>query len=182
MTTLEIINLVAILLGPIFAVGITLWIEDRRKTRDAKITVLRMLLATRQLPSDPGFQVAIQLVPVEFNKDRAVLIAHAEFLVAANVPLDGKNDEQIGRNTRTKLVRMIFEMARASGLNLRETDIDTSTFGSRGFYERDAILVDSQRAMREIAEVLKIQTRVMLGEQVVPEQPAITSKEIDVSK
>lgn len=181
MTTAELINLAAIFVGPVVAVGITLWIEERRKTRDSKINVLRMLLATRHLPSDPGYQVAIQLVPVEFNKCPAVLKAHEEFLAAANTPTDGKNDDQIGRNTRTKLVRMIFEMTKAAGLNLRETDIDTGSFGSRGFYERDAILTDSQKAMREIAEVLKLQTRIMMGEQLMPEQTSITDQKEEQS-
>lgn len=176
MTTNEIITLMAIVVGPILAVAITLWIEERRKRREAKTTVLRMLLATRHLPSDPGYQVAIQLVPVEYNSCPGVIKAHEEFLAAANLPTDGKNDEQIARTTRTKLIRMIFEMSRAVGLNIRETDIDTGSFGSRGFFERDAILQDSQRAMREIAEVLKVQTRIMMGEQFLPSDTTLVDQ------
>ena len=170
MTTLEVLNITALVAGPVVAVAITLWIEERRKARESKTTVLRMLLATRHLPSDPGYQVAIQLVPMEFNRSADVLKAHQEFLAAANVPLDGRNDEQIGRNTRTKLVRMIFEITKAVGLKIRETDIDAGSFGSKGFYDRDAILLDSQRAMRDVAEVLKLQTRIMMGEQLAPAQ------------
>jgi hypothetical protein len=169
-TTGEIINLIAIVAGPIVAVAITLWIEDRRKGRDSKIIVLRMLLSTRHLPSDPGYSVAVQLVPVEFNKCPNVLRAHQEFLSAANIPLDGKNDEQIGRNTRTKLVRMIYEMAIAVGLKLRETDIDTGSFGTKGFYERDGLLLDSQKAMRDVATILHLQSRLMVNAPLTAEE------------
>ena len=170
MTPSEIINLIAIVVGPIVAVAITLWIEDRRKGRDSKIIVLRMLLSTRHLPSDPGYSVAIQLVPVEFNGCPRVLQAHREFLDAANVQLDGKNDEQIGRNTRTKLVRMIYEMAGAVGLKLRETDIDTGSFGTKGFYERDGLLLDSQKAMRDVATILHLQSRLMANAQLTEQE------------
>ena len=170
MTTTEIINLVAIVVGPIFAVAITLWIENRRKGKDSQIIVLRMLLSTRHLPSDPGYSVAIQLVPIEFNGCPRVLQAHREFLEAANVPLDGKNDEQIGRNTRTKLIRMIYEMANVVGLKLRETDIDTGSFGTKGFYERDGLLLDSQKAMRDIATILHLQSRLLANAPLTPEE------------
>jgi hypothetical protein len=167
----EWLTLFAIVVGPIIAVAITLWIEDRRKRQDAKLLILRMLLTTRDLPSDPGFQVGIKLVPVEFNDCDEVLAAHREFLSASSVDIEGKTEEQvrtITSNTSIKLTRLIFEMTKAAGLNIRETDIQSGTFGTRGFVLRELLLQDSQRAMRDIANILLAQTRLMSGEP--PEQ------------
>lgn len=167
----EWLTLLAIVIGPIFAVAITLWIEDRRKKQDAKLLTLRMLLTTRDMPSDPGFQVGIKLVPVEFNDRAEVLTAHREFLIASSVDPEGKTEEQvrtITTNTSLKLTRLIFEMSKAAGLNIRETDIQSGTFGTRGFVFRDLLFQDSQRAMRDIANILLAQTRLMSGE--TPEQ------------
>jgi len=165
-TTTDLITVAAIIIGPIIAVGITLWIEGRRKAHDAKLTTLRALLASRDFPSDPSYQVAIKLVPVEFNDCPAVQTAHREFLEAANVNTEGLSDERmktVSDNTNIRLTRLLFEMAKATGLNIRETDIQTGGFGSRGFYYRDALLQDSQRAMREVADILWMQTRMLGG-------------------
>ena len=157
----------AVILGPIAAVAITLWIEDRRKRHDAKLTTLRLLLASRDFPSDPSYQVAIKLVPIEFNDCADVLTAHREFLETANVDTEGMSDERLkaaSDKTAIKVTRLLFEMAKAAGLNIRETDIQTGGFGSRGFFYRDALLQDSQKAMRDVANILWMQTRMLGGE------------------
>jgi hypothetical protein len=186
MTTTDWLTIAAIVLGPVIAVGITHWIEKRRKRDEAKLITLRILLSTRDLPSDPSYQVAIKLVPIEFNDCQKVLVAHREFLEAANVNTDGKSDDQIraiSENTSVKLTRLIFEMSRAAGLDLRETDIQTGTFGTRGFFYRDLLVQDSQKAMRDIANVLWMQTRLLKGDpwdQITAqptEQPKIESLE-----
>jgi hypothetical protein len=159
-----ILTLAAIVLGPLAAVSITLWIEAFRKKKDAKLIVLRMLLSTRHLPSDPNYSIAIQLIPVEFNDDDKVLKAHTELLEAANVSLDGVKDERITKNTSIKLVRLIYQIGRSIGLKMRETDIETGNFGTQGFYYRDALLKDSQKAMRDVADTLWLQTRMLGGE------------------
>lgn len=180
MNTSDWITIAAIIIGPIVAVGITLWIEGRRKKQDAKLITLRLLLSSRDFPSDPSYQVAIKLVPVEFNDCPTVLSAHREFLEAANVDTETMSDEQVRRtseNTSVKLTRLLFEMSKASGLSLRETDIQTGGFGSRGFYYRDNLLQDSQKAMRDVANILWMQTRLLGGEsweqitQPVPIEP-----------
>lgn len=163
----ELINLAAIVIGPIVAVCISLWMEGRRKSHDAKLTTLRLLLASRDFPSDPAYQVAIKLVPVEFNGCPTVLSAHREFLEAANVETKGFGDDRlktISDKTGIKLTRLLFEMSKASGLNIRETDIQTGGFGSRGFFYRDALVQDSQKAMRDVANILWMQTRMLGGE------------------
>src|SRR3546814_5318903 len=51
-TTSEILTLIAVIVGPIVAVVITLWVDGRRRDREQKIIVLRLLLATRHIPAD----------------------------------------------------------------------------------------------------------------------------------
>ena len=167
MTTIEWLTIVAILVGPIVAVGITLWIEDRRKKHEAKLITLRILMSTRDLPSDPSYQIAVKLVPIEFHGCSAVIDGHREFLEATNADTEGKTPEQlraINDRISVKLTRLLFEMSRAAGLKIRETDIQTGSFGTRGFFYRDEIMQDSQRAMRDVANILWMQTRLLAGE------------------
>jgi hypothetical protein len=71
------LTLAAILLGPIVAVAITLWIEGRRRQRDTRMIVLRQLMATRHLPGDPMYSAAVNLIPVEFNDEAEVMTFRA---------------------------------------------------------------------------------------------------------
>ncbi len=164
MTTTDILTLLAIIIGPIAAVGITLWIDARRRKREQRIIVLRHLIATRHLPADPSFLAAINLIPVEFNDEKLVMNAYKEFIIASRGPLDGKNDEHILQNSATKLTRLIFEVSRSLGFDLRETDIQTLAYASDGWVKRDSLVRDSQQAMRDIANILWMQTRLAAGE------------------
>src|SRR3546814_20385923 len=79
-TTSEILTLIAVIVGPIVAVVITLWVDGRRRDREQKIIVLRLLLATRHIPADTSFLTAINLIPVEFNARRDVMQDYNEFI------------------------------------------------------------------------------------------------------
>jgi hypothetical protein len=89
----EWLTLAAIVFGPIAAVGITLWIEGRRRRRETRLTVLRQLMATRHLPADPMYSTAVNLIPVEFNDERDVMAAYKAYQEAIRQrPPDDPND------------------------------------------------------------------------------------------
>lgn len=79
MTLNDWLTLAAIIVGPLVAVGITLWIEARRRERDSRVIVLRQLMVSRHLPGDPLYSAAVNLVPVEFNYDPGVMAAYKEY-------------------------------------------------------------------------------------------------------
>ena len=165
----ELITTIGLILGPVVAVGLTLWIESRRRVREQQLTLLRMLIATHHLPSDPSYQIAINLIPIEFRGRQAVMTAHKEFIESVARQPDGVNDEKIFRDWGVKSVRLVHEVAKALKYDLRETDLQTAPYSSKGWADRDAILLDSQRAMRDIANMLMLQSRLLAN---VPLEPA----------
>ena len=50
--------------------------------------------------------------------------------------------------------------------NIAETDIQTTAYAADAWVARDAIAIDSQRAMRDIANILWIQTKMAAGETI----------------
>ena len=180
MTTIEGLTIIAIILGPAIGVGITIWSNSQSKIRDQQRTVLRMLLATHHLPSDPNYQIAINLIPIEFRSSKAVMAAHKEFIEAVGRKLDGVNDDEILKNWSIKSVRLVHEVAKALKYDLKETDLQTVPYSSQGWGNREALLMDSQRAMREIANVLAIQTRMLGGESLEDIKAVNLSKEKDL--
>ncbi len=159
----EWLTLVGIFAGPIVAVVITLWVDGRRKDRDQKLTVFRMLMSTRHLPADPAFFTAVNLVVIEFSKNTKVMHAHKEFIQATAARLDGVNDQAILDNSRLKTIRLVYEVARALGFPIRETDLQSEAYTSGGWITRDNLLLDSQKAMRDVATQMMLQTRILAG-------------------
>src|SRR5690242_7236505 len=98
------LTLLAILLGPITAVAITLWIEGRRRKRDSQVIVLRQLMATRHLPGDPMYSAAVNLIPVEFNNDRAVMAAYKAYQEAVS-QVPGADPEAVARINQNTIVK-----------------------------------------------------------------------------
>ena len=157
----ELLTLVGVFLGPILAVLITLWHEQRRRTRDARQQVLKMLLAARATPADPAFNLAINLIPVEFNDCREVMTAWREFNLLTNthVPPERQADHQ--QRIVVKQTGLIYQMMLAVGLKLSEGEIQTESYISQGFVQRDSIYLDSLVAMRDVANALARQNQLL---------------------
>jgi hypothetical protein len=166
----EWITLAAILIGPLLAVVVTIWSSNRDKVKDQRLQVLRMLIATHHLPSDPAYQVAINLIPIEFRGCGGVLKAHSEFIASVTRKLDGVNDDVIRSDWGIKSVRLVHEVAKALKYDLRETDLQTSPYSSTGWGERERVLMDSQKAMRDIADILALQSRQLAGANLTPQE------------
>lgn len=168
----EWLTLVGIVVGPIFAVLISLWVENRRKNRDQKLIILRLLLTTRHLVGDPNYSAAINLIPVEFNKKPAVLKAYREFIEAVRLVPSPENEDRVFAQSSAKQTRLIYEIARSIGFKIAETDIQTTAYAADGWVKRDNLAMDSQKAMRDIATIMMLQSRIMSNAQLTPEELA----------
>jgi hypothetical protein len=90
--------------------------------------------------------------------------AYKEFIEAAYARPAADQEQAAARVTATKSVRLIYEVSRCMGFGIRETDIEYSGYTSTGWVNRDEMALDSQRAMRDIANILWVQTRLLGGE------------------
>ncbi len=155
MTTNEWMTLVAIFLGPLSAVGVTLWIESRRRVRERRLYVVRMLLTTRHLPADPQYNAAVNLIPAEFNDQEKVMAAWRTYHERVHLRVDPAQDADHQKRISAAQSGMIFEVMRSTGLtNLSEGDIQTQAYVSQGFVDRDRVYIESLRALPAIAEIL----------------------------
>jgi hypothetical protein len=158
MTTNEWLTLVAIVVGPVSAVCITLWIERRRQVRDRRLYVTRMLLMTRHLPADPQYNAAINLIPVEFNDQPKVMAAWRTYHERVHQRVEPSQQADHDKRVTAAQSGLIFEILRSAGLtNISEGDIQTQAYVSEGFIKRDTLYLDSLRAMPAIAETLERQ-------------------------
>lgn len=164
MDTNDWLTLLALILGPVSAVGITLWIEGQRRRRESRLVVLRQLIATRHLPGDPMYSTAINLIPVEFNDDRAVMEAYKAYQAAVSQP-PSTEAEAIALTSQKVAVaqtKMIFAVMKAMKLRASEADLPVEAYAAKGMIERDNLWLNSLRGTARIADALELQTKLML--------------------
>jgi hypothetical protein len=147
----ELLTLAGIVVGPIAAVIITLATERWRKGRDERIQTLRLLLSTRATPSDPKWNHAIALVPVEFRNSKIIIEKWKAYLSSANAVSTPEQDGVVGRRTFVAQNAMISAIAKSLGIDLSEGDVETTAYISRGSTERDAMVVNALKGVADIA-------------------------------
>lgn len=151
---LTVKDVVTAVLVPAVAVLTTLIVQDRQQVRERRTQILRALLATRRLPADPGYNAAINLIPVEFNRAKKVMAAWSEYIKQVRFkPMAGdemSHNEQVAIK-QTKLITAIMAKLRMS---YSEADLQADAYVSTGFVERDNIYLDSLRATRDCATAM----------------------------
>jgi hypothetical protein len=73
MVLMELLTLSAIFLGPIAAVIITRFIDHRRDKYNRKMEIFRKLMRTRRAKLSADHVEALNLIEIEFYKDRNVM-------------------------------------------------------------------------------------------------------------
>ena len=87
MNTASWLTIAAILLGPIIAVLITRWVDNRRENNARRFDVFRMLMRNRTTPLSPEHVSAFNLVEIEFANDKGVMYAWRKlFEILVEVP------------------------------------------------------------------------------------------------
>mgnify|MGYP003651925554 CR=1 FL=1 len=152
------LTLLAIVLGPIFAVVISLVIEARRRTRDSKLIILRLLVSTRDMPADSNYSTAINLIPVEFNDDKNVMAQYKSYLKTINTLPDEQNAQRQNLEIVSQQTKLIFAMMQSLGLKIAETDIQLDAYRATGMAKRDSIYIDSLIATKRMADALESMT------------------------
>lgn len=157
----EWLTLLGVIVGPVVAVSITLWAEHRRRQREARSTILKMLLNTRGLPSDASWSIAINMIPVEFNGHEGVIKAWREYIECVRFRASEENIPAHRALLNAKQTTLIHKIMTALGIQLSESDIQTESYIAEGYLWRDNLHLDSLAAMRDIATELQKQTLII---------------------
>ena len=75
MTANEILTLIALIAGPLAAVGLTRYVDQRRERISRRMDVFRTLMRTRRAPTTIEHVGALNLIEIEFASDPQVLSA-----------------------------------------------------------------------------------------------------------
>ena len=124
------LTILAIFAGPIVAVQLTRYLDDRREVRDRKLQIFKTLMATRSYSVSWAHVEALNRIDLEFSKskpqERAVLEAWKEYfdLLCSS----GLTPEQWGVKRVDLLVELLHRMAVVLDYDFDKTQIKNSAY------------------------------------------------------
>ena len=122
------ITILAIILGPVLAVQAQKWLDKRRASRERKLHVFRILMATRATALSPGHVEALNLIDIEFSnkRRRERRVTNAWKVYLDNLSNKPEQEEQVQAwVTRNEdlLTRLLWEMGNCLGYDFDEVHI-----------------------------------------------------------
>lgn len=116
------IYILAILLSPVIAVLVTIFLQSRKAKKDYKMYIFSALIATRHSPINDETVRALNMIDIAFYKDKNVRKLWREYYEM----LHNKGlDNELGYKTRqTKNLELITEMAKVLGYGKEITALD----------------------------------------------------------
>lgn len=148
---LEIINIIAILASPLVALGVTIFLQDRKEKKQARMNVFSTLMENRHLPLSDGTIRCLNMIDLYFYNDVHVRRLWKEYFAMLNNA--GLNNEMGHRQWQEKKLELITEMARVLGYGKVISSLDVN----RVYYPTglDKSLIRNDAIAEELLRVLK---------------------------
>lgn len=138
MKAIDWINIAAILVAPLVAVQVSLWLERRKERRRRQLETFRTLMATRASGLAPDHVKALNMIDVEFygsdKSSKAVLQAWKAYLDHLNMPSTAS--KAWGTKREELLVDLLQKMATHLGFEFDRTDIKHTSYFPRAELEQ----------------------------------------------
>jgi len=121
---MEIVNIFAILISPVIAVLITVFLQNRKEKRALQMNIFMTLISTRnRAPSDERVR-ALNMIDVVFSKDKEIRKLWKEyFSMLAN---EGLNNPVGFSQREQKELEMITEIAKRLGYRKEISSLDVN--------------------------------------------------------
>lgn len=136
MDFVAIATIAAILLGPIAAVVVTRWMDDRSATRLRRYGVFRDLMRTRAAKISPPHVDALNLVEIEFHQFPTVKSAWQRYMdnLFTTAPTDAGEQSNFFVRREQLFIKLVQEVAKTVGLKSVDiTDVMTNNYYPQGW-------------------------------------------------
>ena len=154
----DLLTILAILTAPIIALQIQKYIEDRKEIRERKMQIFRTLMATRATRLDVKHIEALNMIDIEFFKNKKITEAWKLLLDNfANYPKDTKDPNyQVQFNSCVKesdnlFVNLLHEMAKSLNYTFGKVYLKRGIYIPKGQVN---IIMDQEFIRHAFVEVL----------------------------
>ena len=166
MTLNDWLTILAIFLGPIVAVSVTLFFDYRRNQRSRHMSIFNTLMRTRRTPIAPEHVGALNLVEIEFYKNPSIVTALKNLFSHFGTEHARNADERVGNDMSLEevarrndafslrlfeerqrlLAKLLHAMAKKLGFNLEQLEIFEGGYTPQG-WSNDQL---EERALRKM--------------------------------
>jgi len=142
-------TLVAVLLGPIFAVLVTRKIDEERAAKARKLEIFRALMRTRGIRINNDHVAALNLIEIEFLNSKEVLKAWRTYLahLSERLPETATTEDQnaVWQKRDNLLTRLLSQIAKSLKLNVDQIDILENSYTPQAWHDDE----NEQRMLRQ---------------------------------
>lgn len=132
----------AIIIGPVLAVQIQKFIENRKVIKERKMNIFRTLMATRARPLSPIHVEALNMIDIEFHKDKEVVGAWKLLLDNfENYPKDPKDPkdpiylskiDSCAEKSNELRTNLLYEMAKTLNYDFNKVHLKRGAYIPKG--------------------------------------------------
>jgi hypothetical protein len=159
---------VATFAGPIIAVLITRYIDDRRHRRERKMEVFRALMRNRRNALAPEYVGALNMIELEFAGSAPVLRAFKTLFDHYQV---NPQPADWGERLRSLTARLLYVMAKDLGYDMEQLDVMEGGYTPSAY----GAIENDQKA------VLAAMAKVARGEAAIPVVMIATKPQADTT-
>ncbi|MBB3407959.1 hypothetical protein FHT87_001862 [Rhizobium sp. BK316] len=151
---------VATFVGPIAAVAITLWYQERSAWKSSRRSLFVSMMRTRRNPTNAEFVGALNLVPVYFYSENAVMQRYKELMAIFDdtMWLQAEARARLGEKADLHVAYLLSEMSKAVGTPVEQLQILRGAYAPQGW-------LDEEQAQKRLRESL---TAIATGNAVLP--------------
>lgn len=153
---LDIINIIAIIVIPIFAVLIGQWLQNRSEKRKDKVRVFSHLMSYRAIGYVDQQSVNIlNLIPIVFNDDKNVIEKYNIYLKSLNIKTEDFPQKQ--KEIENNKTKMLEEMAKNLGYKNINWEIIQNPYLPQGLINEINSMSLFKQGQLEVVEKIKQQ-------------------------
>jgi len=147
-----VVTAIAIVVGPIVAVRLTLRLETLRERLRRKYQTFHALMRTRRVALSPEHVSALNGIQIEFHDDEKVIAAYKRYIDNLGGPAlpPGSDEKMIKRFVDDRddaFNNMMFEIGKHLGFSLDKRELVKYSYAPQGWVNAEA----EQNAVRQLA-------------------------------
>jgi hypothetical protein len=142
----------ATFVGPIVAVIITLWYQERSSRNKSREDLFVAMMRTRRTPINIEFVGALNLVPVHFWKDRLVMQRYAELMAVFSDPswsvIEARS--RLVEQVEVKVAYLLSELSKAVSRPVEQLEILRGAYAPQGWKDEEQAQADLRSALSQL--------------------------------
>jgi hypothetical protein len=146
-----VVTAIAIVVGPLVAVRVSLRFEESREKLRRKYQTFHALMRTRRVTLSPEHVTALNVIQTEFHDDDKVVAAYKKYIdnLAVGLPPGSKEEatKKFLADRDDAFNEMMFEIGKHLGFSLDKRELAKYSYAPQGWVNIEA----EQNAVRQLA-------------------------------